>query len=115
MMAYSKTEILEKTKQLANTIAETDEVVQYKAIEQQLNANEKFSRLMEQRKKLQKESVNLEQLGKLEALAEAELQLTDLNKTIDEMPIVEEFKHAQNEVNEILQMVTSIITSELDK
>ncbi|MDF2556615.1 MAG: hypothetical protein K0R71_443 [Bacillales bacterium] len=111
MSHFSKDDIFEKAKDLAKLIVETDEVALYKNAEFQLNENQKVRNLIDKIKDLQKQAVNLEHVEKTIALRETEFLLDKLHKELDEMPIIQEFKRSQYEVNELLQMVTSVISN----
>lgn len=110
-MSYiTKEDILEKAKNLANMIAETEEVTFYKNAELQLNDNQKVSHLINKIKDLQKQAVNLKHIEKFNALGEAEILLDKFQTELDELPIIQDFKQSQFEVNELLQMVTTVIS-----
>ncbi|MGC4375713.1 RicAFT regulatory complex protein RicA family protein [Fictibacillus sp. Mic-4] len=110
-MTYTRKEILDKTEELAKMIANTEEVAFFKRAEEQINENKKVAALMGKIKNLQKEAVNLRHYGKHEALKETEAKIDQLMKELDDIPIVQEFKQSQLEVNDILQMVSHTITN----
>ncbi|WP_445487523.1 RicAFT regulatory complex protein RicA family protein [Niallia sp. 03133] len=111
MAKHTREEIIQRTERLANMMRETEEVDFYKRAEQQINKNTKVNDKIAQIKKLQKQAVNLQHYGKFSALKETEAKIDALQKEIDELPIVNEFKQSQAEVNEMLQMVTKTITN----
>lgn len=111
MTKYSREEIIERTKELAKMISETEEVDFYKRAEQQINKNSKVNDRIAEIKKLQKQAVNLQHYGKIAALQETEAKIEAIQQEIDELPIVSEFKESQKEVNDMLQMVTKTIAS----
>lgn len=110
-MGYSKEEILDKARELAKMIANTEEVQFFKKAEAKINQNQKVQRKINQIKKLQKHAVNLQNYGKFNALKEVEKQIEKLEEEIDEIPVVQEFKESQYVVNELLQMVTNAIAN----
>lgn len=110
-MTYSKSDILDKAKELAQMIAQTEEVDFFKKAEQQINENTSVSSLIGQIKKLQKEAVNLQHYGKHEAHKEVEQTIDNLVKEMDSIPVVQEFKQSQADVNDILQMVSHTISN----
>lgn len=110
MSNFTKDEIVEKAKHLAMVISEIEEVTFFKNAEMQLNENQKVSNLISSIKDLQKQAVNLEHFEKTEALREVEILLKKLQSELDELPIIQDFKRSQYEVNELLQMVTSVIS-----
>lgn len=94
-------------------IARTEEVDFFKRAEAQIHKNEKVSRLIAEIKGLQKQAVNLEYYGKSEALRRTEEKIAALEKELDSIPIVQEFKQSQTEVNELLQLVSTTISNKI--
>ena len=111
MAKYTKDDIVEKAKELAKLIADTDEVDFFKRAEAQINQNEKVQKLMTQIKSYQKQAVNFQHYGKHEALKQVEEKIEQLTKELDEIPIVDEFKSSQKEVNDLLQLVSNTISN----
>ncbi|WP_332690404.1 RicAFT regulatory complex protein RicA family protein [Halalkalibacter lacteus] len=107
---YTRDDIRLKAKELAKMMAETEEVDFFKRAEKQLNEHLRVQELIAQIKKFQKEAVNLQHYGKSEALKEVEAKIDALHQEIDSIPLVEEFKSSQVEVNELLQMVSNTIS-----
>ncbi len=62
-------------------------------------------------KGLQKQAVNLQHYGKPEALKKVEEKIAQLEQELDEIPIVQEFKQSQVDVNELLQIIASTISN----
>ena len=114
MAKYTREEIMARTEELARMISQTDEVDFYKRAEQQINQNQKVNDRIEQIKKLQKQAVNLQHYGKVAAWKETEAKIDALQQEIDELPIVSEFKESQEEVNDMLQMVTRTIAEKVE-
>ncbi|WP_209122306.1 RicAFT regulatory complex protein RicA family protein [Alkalihalobacillus sp. BA299] len=108
---YTKDEIVAKAKELAKMIAETEEVDFFKKAEKQINENIKIQELMAKIKSTQKEAVNLQHYGKTEALKKAEEKIDAYQDEIDQIPLVQEFKNSQMEVNGILQLVSTTISN----
>lgn len=113
MAKYSKVEIVAKAKELAKMISETEEVDFFKRAEKQINENNKVSELIEGIKKQQKEAVNLQHFGKHEALKDVEGRINQMTDDVDQIPIVQEFKQSQMEVNQLLQLVTTTISNKV--
>jgi cell fate (sporulation/competence/biofilm development) regulator YmcA (YheA/YmcA/DUF963 family) len=111
MVKFSKDEIVAKAKDLAKMIAETDEVDFFKRAEAQIHENEKVRTNISTIKGLQKQAVNLQHYGKVEALKKTEEKIAELEKQLDEIPVVYEFKQSQAEVNDLLQLVASTISN----
>ncbi|MFB5660488.1 RicAFT regulatory complex protein RicA family protein [Alteribacillus sp. HJP-4] len=108
---YSKKEVLGKARELGKMIAETEEVDFFKRAEEQINRNLKVQELIGKIKKKQKEAVNLQHYEKTEALKKVEQQIDDLNAEIDDIPLVQEFKQSQTDVNQLLQLVSTTISN----
>ncbi|NRD78919.1 YlbF family regulator [Bacillus sp. BRMEA1] len=111
MAKYTRDEIVARAKDLARMIAETDEVDFFKRAEAQIHENKKVSTLISDIKGLQKQAVNLQHYGKSEALKKVEEKLTTLESELDEIPVVQEFKHSQVEVNDLLQLIAATISN----
>lgn len=111
MEKYTKDEIVARAKELARMVAETDEVDFFKRAEAQIHENKKVSTLISDIKGLQKQAVNLQHYGKPEALKKVEEKITELEQELDEIPVVQEFKQSQLDVNELLQMIASAISN----
>jgi len=107
---YKKTEIMDKARELAKMMAQTAEVEFFKRAEAQINENLKVQETIAQIKRLQKEAVNLQHYNKVEALKEVEAKIDSLQDEIDELPIVQQFKESQIEVNQLLQLVSNTIS-----
>lgn len=108
---YSKDEIIEKAREIAHMIANTEQVDFYKRAEAQINENQKIREKIASLKSLQKQSVNFQQYGKERALKVIEEKMEKIQEEIDEIPIVEEFKQSQVEVNQLLQLVSTTIAN----
>ncbi|MEC2073188.1 YlbF/YmcA family competence regulator [Alkalihalophilus marmarensis] len=107
---YTREDIRMKAKELAKMMAETEEVDFFKQAEKKINEHLRVQELIAEIKKLQKEAVNLQHYNKTEALKEVEQKIDALHQEIDEIPLVQEFKQSQIEVNELLQMVSKTIS-----
>jgi cell fate (sporulation/competence/biofilm development) regulator YmcA (YheA/YmcA/DUF963 family) len=110
MKIYSKNEIVEKAQDLAKMMAETEEVDFFKRAEHQINENERVKKLISQIKLFQKEAVNLQHYQKHEALKKVEAKIDALHEEVDSIPIVQEFKQSQADVNSLLQLVSTSIS-----
>lgn len=109
----SRKQIIEQAEQLAKLIAQSKEVAFFKEAEQKIKRNEKVQRLIQQIKFKQKQAVHAEHYEKEKALKEFESSIDDLNRELDEIPIVQEFKQSQRDVNDLLQMITHVISNKV--
>jgi len=108
---YTKDDIVARAADLARMIAETDEVDFFKRAEAHINENQKVKTLISDIKGLQKQAVNLQHYGKSEALKKVEDKIAAIEKELDEIPVVQDFKQSQVDVNELLQVIASTISN----
>jgi cell fate (sporulation/competence/biofilm development) regulator YmcA (YheA/YmcA/DUF963 family) len=108
---YTQKEILDKARELATMISRTSEVDFYKRAEQQIKNNEHVQKLIRQLKQKQKQMVMYESMNKPELAKKVEEEFNRLQDELDAIPIVTEFKQSQLDVNDLLQMVTTVITN----
>ena len=108
---YTKDEIVEKAKEIAHMIANTEEVEFFKKVEEQINENQKVREKIASLKTLQKQAVNFQHLGKEKALKMIEGKIATIEEEIDQVPVVQQFKQSQFEVNELLQLVSNAIAN----
>ncbi|MCA1042458.1 RicAFT regulatory complex protein RicA family protein [Bacillus infantis] len=113
MGKYTKDDIIARARELAQIIAETEEVDFFKRAEAQIHSNEKVRTAITSIKGLQKQAVNLQHFGKEEALKKTEAKIEELERQLDEIPVVQEFKQSQVEVNELLQLVATTISNKV--
>ena len=111
MAKYNKDDIISQAKQLAKMVAETEEVDFFKRAEAQIHSNEKVSMLISSIKGLQKQAVNFQHYGKPEALKKTEDKIAKLEAELDAIPVVQQFKESQIEVNDLLQIIASTISN----
>ncbi|MED3660489.1 YlbF family regulator [Ureibacillus sp. FSL K6-8385] len=108
---YTRDEIVEKAKEIAHMIAQTEEVEFFKKAEAQINENQFVREKIASLRSLQKQAVNFQHLGKEKALKLVEKKIEEIEKEIDEIPVVQQFKQSQLEVNELLQLVSNAIAT----
>jgi cell fate (sporulation/competence/biofilm development) regulator YmcA (YheA/YmcA/DUF963 family) len=111
MSKYTKDDIMKRAEELAEMIAETEEVDFFKRAESQIHENQKVREMIASIKSLQKQAVNFQHYGKTEALKMVEAKIENLEKEIDEIPVVQQFKESQTDVNDLLQIVASVISN----
>ncbi|MCM3386907.1 RicAFT regulatory complex protein RicA family protein [Ureibacillus chungkukjangi] len=108
---YTKDEIVEKAKEIAHMIANTEEVEFFKKAEEQINENQHIREKIASLKTLQKQVVNFQHLGKEKAVKLVEGKIAKIEEEIDETPIVQQFKQSQMDVNNLLQLVSNAIAN----
>src|SRR5690625_528995 len=113
MAKYTRKQILDEAKHLADMLSNTEEINQFKKLEAKINANEKVQENIKKIKTLQKQAVNLQAYEKTEALKKVEAEIDRLHDELDAIPIVQEFKEIQVVVNDVLQLVSKTIAREV--
>lgn len=108
---YTQKDILDKARELATMMSLTKEVDFYKRAEAQIKLNERVQDLIQELKQKQKQVVMFESMNKKELVQKLEAELDQLHEQLDEIPVVSEFKQSQVDVNDLLQMVTNVITN----
>lgn len=111
MTKYTKDDIVARAKELARMIADTQEVDFFKRAEAQIHDNQKVKTLIADIKGLQKQAVNLQHYGKPEALKKVEEKIASIEQELDNIPVVQDFKESQIEVNELLQLIATTISN----
>src|SRR5699024_9803710 len=113
MADYTRTEVMDQAKKLANMLANTDEIDRFKQVEAKINDNQKVQKLISSIKTLQKQAVNLQAYEKTAALNKVEAEIDRLQEEIDSIPVVQEFKEIQIVVNDVLQLISGTIAREV--
>jgi cell fate (sporulation/competence/biofilm development) regulator YmcA (YheA/YmcA/DUF963 family) len=107
--------ILEQAKELAALIAGSEEVERFKQAEKKISANGRVQGLIASIKQKQKQIVKLEHNRKYDAIPQIEQEIDALQDELDSIPIVLEFKQTQQDINELLQIVTSVIANKVSE
>jgi len=102
-------DIMAKAKELAHLISTSDEVQFYKKAEKQIQQNEQVQELIRLIKKRQKEAVAFEKFQNPKMVEKINNEIEQLQDRLDEIPIVAQFKQAQEDINYLLQLVVSVI------
>ncbi|MCI2876121.1 YlbF family regulator [Staphylococcus hominis] len=112
---YEKEDILKQADCVSNKIKALELIKQYQNVEQQIHKNSSIEQKMKQLKLQQKQSVNFQNYGKHQAYQKSEKEISQLEKEINTIPIVEEFRSAQFEANELLQLMVSTMEQSLNQ
>lgn len=112
---YSKEDILKHADTLANRINNLEIVKDYQTIEKQIHSNKTIENKMKNLKKQQKQSVNFQNYGKDNAFQQSENQIHHIEDEINQLPIVEEFRSAQYDANDLLQMMIKTMEDRLNE
>ncbi|WP_094096053.1 RicAFT regulatory complex protein RicA family protein [Paenibacillus physcomitrellae] len=106
---FSRSEIMEKSKELAELIRGSEEVQIFKQAEQQIQSHQRIQSLISQMKKKQKEIVAFESMRNKEMVSRIEKEIDELQAQIDAIPLVTEYQQSQADLNYLLQFVMSAI------
>jgi cell fate (sporulation/competence/biofilm development) regulator YmcA (YheA/YmcA/DUF963 family) len=111
MTTYTREEIINRARDLAKMISQTEEVDFFKRAEAQINYNQKVQQIISKIKALQKQAVNFQHYGKHEALKQVEEKIDNLQEELEAIPVVQDFKTSQVDVNDLLQLVANTISN----
>lgn len=113
--SYSSEEIISRARKVADHLASTDQVRFYRQAEAKISANQKVQQLVEAIKQHQKESVNLQHYQKHEAYKQNEAVISRLQAELDAIPVVQEFRQSQGEINDFLQQMVNLVSQRIEK
>lgn len=102
-------DILAKTKELAQLLTTSDEVLTYQKAEKLIQENERVQTLISAIKKKQKEVVAFESFENDEMVKKIEQEMNELQDELDNIPLVQQFQQTQTDINYLLQLVISVI------
>lgn len=105
-----KEDIMQKAKELSESIYMSEEVQDYRRAELQINNNERVQKLITLIKKKQKEVVAFETTFKnADMVKKIEAEMAELQDELDGIPIVSQFQQSQADINYLLQLVVSVV------
>jgi len=102
-------DIMAKTKELAELITTSSEVQFFQQAEKQISGNEGIQKLINQIKKKQKEIVAFKSFDNPAMVQKIENEIDQLQDELDHVPIVNEFRQSQEDINYLLQLVMGVI------
>ncbi|MGE7598842.1 RicAFT regulatory complex protein RicA family protein [Lysinibacillus fusiformis] len=108
---FTKEDLIKKSHEIAHMIANTPEVEFFKKAEAQINENQQVRERIASLKSLQKQAVNFQHLGKEKALKMIEDKIAKIEEEINAIPVVQQFKESQGDVNDLLQLVSNTIAN----
>lgn len=108
---FTKDDLIKKSHEIAHMIANTPEVEFFKKAEAQINENQQVRERIASLKSLQKQAVNFQHLGKEKALKLIEDKIEKIEEEINAIPVVQQFKESQGDVNDLLQLVSNTIAN----
>ena len=107
---YSSEQLLLEGEKLAQILQALPEVVYFRKCEEKLRQHQEVGQLLDEIKRLQKEVINLQHIGKLNAYKQKEIQLQMCQDKLNAIPLVTMFFDAQEEVNAIFQNIANELT-----
>ncbi|MGA8944219.1 MAG: YlbF family regulator [Thermoactinomyces sp.] len=107
--------VLKRVRQFAGLLQESEEIKRFRAAEQQVQNSKTVQKQIETIKRKQKEWVQARHYQKMEYARLLEKELDQLNKDLENLPIVREFQQSQVEVNDLLQTIQHVIASTIAK
>jgi cell fate (sporulation/competence/biofilm development) regulator YmcA (YheA/YmcA/DUF963 family) len=102
-------DIISKAKELAALLTTSNEVQFYQKAEKQIATNPDIQELISAIKKKQKEIVAFETFQNKKMVEKIENEIEVLQDELDGIPIVNEFKQTQEDINYLLQLVMSVV------
>ncbi|TDF98351.1 RicAFT regulatory complex protein RicA family protein [Paenibacillus piri] len=102
-------DIMAKAKELADLISTSNEVQFFQKAEVQISSNDQIQTLISAIKKKQKEIVAFESFENKKMVEKIEKEIEELQNQLDSIPIVNEFRQSQEDINYLLQLVMSVI------
>nr|WP_239696558.1 YlbF family regulator [Paenibacillus oryzisoli] len=102
-------DILAKAKELAALLTTSNEVQFYQKAEKQIATNPDIQSLISAIKKKQKEIVAFETFQNKKMVEKIEGEIEVLQDELDGIPIINEFKQTQEDINYLLQLVMSVV------
>ncbi|WP_438432525.1 RicAFT regulatory complex protein RicA family protein [Gorillibacterium sp. sgz500922] len=99
----SREEILAKARELATSIASSEEAEFFRKAEEKIEKSEHVQQLIKAIKKKQKEIVGFEALGNGSMAKRIEQEIAVLQEELDNIPLVREYQQMQVDMNELLQ------------
>jgi len=110
-----KERIFELAREIANLIAQSEEIERFKQAEKKICAHMRVQELITELKRKQKRIVALEHNRQYDLIPELEKEMEAIQDELDSIPIVQEFKQTQMEINDLLQLVSNIIGNTLSR
>ncbi|MBY9081971.1 RicAFT regulatory complex protein RicA family protein [Paenibacillus sp. HN-1] len=102
-------DIMAKAGELASLISTSEEVRHFQKAEEKIQNHARVQGLISQIKKKQKEIVAFESLGNKTMVERIEAEINELQDEIDSIPLVADFQQSQTDINDLLQLVVSVI------
>jgi len=102
-------DIMAKAKELAELISNSEEVQQYKQAEFKIKNHDNVQEMIRTIKKKQKEIVAFKSFQNPNMVEKIENEIEQLQDELDGIPVVAEFQQTQADINQLLQLIVSVI------
>lgn len=102
-------DVLAKAHQLADYLASCEEVVRFRQAEERIKQNEKVRRITDEIRRKQKQATAFDHFRKPGLARQMDAEVAALLRQLDEIPLVQEYKALQADLNEVLQLITDVI------
>ena len=112
---YSEKEIIRKVESLAEKIGKLEVVQDYHNVEKQIHNNQAIKQKMNRLKAQQNNRLIFKIMENKMHSSNLKLKIQYLKDEINELPIVEEFRSAQYEANDLLQMMVKTMEDRLNE
>ena len=112
---YSSEQVLLEGKKLAVILQNLPEVIYFQKCEEKLRNHKEVKQLLQKVKRLQKEVINLQHIGKTNACKQKEVELQVCQDQLHAIPLVTMFFQAQEEVNTLFQNISSRLTQAVNE
>jgi cell fate (sporulation/competence/biofilm development) regulator YmcA (YheA/YmcA/DUF963 family) len=107
--------VLEWARQFGQRLQNYAEIARFRQAEEQIQRSQTVQQLIATIKKKQKELVHAKHYQKHEYRRQLEKDLAELNKRLEELPIVREYQQAQVEVNDLLQIIQKVLADSISE
>ncbi len=104
---------MKNKEKLIKAIKENPYIKEFIRLEEKLNNNKMLKDEILELQNLQKEMVNLEVLGKMNAYALVETKYKEKRKALEENPIVLNYLNLQSEINDLIKLIKEILEDSL--
>ncbi|GAB6932130.1 YlbF/YmcA family competence regulator [Calditerricola satsumensis] len=102
-------DVLAKARELAAYLAQCEEVVRFRQAEERVKQNEKIRRITAEIRRKQKQATAFDHFQKPGLARQVDAEVAALLRQLDEIPLVQEYKALQADLNEVLQLITNVI------
>ena len=107
--------VLAQAVRLGRRLKETEEVRRFREAERQIQKSGRVQGLIEEIKRKQKELVHAKHYQKTNYIRQLEEELALLQRELEDLPIVREYRQSQSEMNELLRMIQRAVVDTVSR